>query len=84
MTGDRKRELELVAELTLAKADLSMTKEIGKVHTELKTIPPLIDKKIRDYDEKQVRRRRWLINTIIAAITLALTAIGLVAMKWPG
>lgn len=82
MTGDRQRELELVAELTLAKADLSMTREIGKVHTELKTIPPLIDKKIRDYDDRQIRRRRWVINTIIASVGLAMTAIGLIAARW--
>lgn len=82
MTGDRHRELELVAELTLAKADLRMMTAIGKVQSGLDTIPPLIDKKIMDYDEKQARRRRWIINTIVASIGLALTAIALVASKW--
>lgn len=79
-----RQEMETIVELALTKMDLNVTKEVGAVREELKTIPPLIDKKIRDYDDRQIRRRQWMARTVITATGLALTAIGLFLTRCAG
>ena len=84
MTDERRRELELVAEVVLSKADLKVTKEISNVREEMsdlrqevRSIPPLMDKKIQEYDYQQIKRRQWVARTIIAIAALGLTGVGL-------
>lgn len=88
MTGrvtkeEHRRDLEIIVDLAITKMDLAVTKEIGEVKRDIATIPPLIDKKIACYDDKQRSRRRWTIRTIIATIGLMLTAIGFLIAHWP-
>lgn len=77
MTDSRQRELELVAKLAVTEADLKMTKEIGKVHKELASIPPMVDDKIKEYDDRQTRRRQWIARTLFIVASLVIAAIGL-------
>ena len=95
MTDARRRELELVADLVLSKADLKVTKEVGSVkeeirietqsvRDELQTIPLLIDEKIHAYDEQQTRRRQWTARTMLIIAGLALTAMSLLLVKCSG
>jgi hypothetical protein len=43
----------------------------------------LVDKKLQDYDDRQLSRRRWTIRTLLAIGGLMLTFFGLVAAKLP-
>lgn len=84
MSDVHRQDLELIVDLAFTKMDLYVTKEINEVKNEIHTIPPMIDKKIIAYDDRQRTRRQWTIRTIIATAGLALTMIGLAIAKWPG
>ena len=95
VTDARRRELELLSELLLSKADLKVITEVGKMshdirgdmagmRDDIKSIPPLIDKKIEKYNDRQTRRRQWMTRTLLIVATLALTAISLVFARLAG
>lgn len=84
MTDERRRELELIVELAIARMDLKITEEMGEVKRDVKSIPPMIDKRIAQYDEKQIARRRWTVRTMFGMITIIISAIGLAVVLWPG
>ena len=87
---DHKKELELIVELAITKTDLEMTKKMGEVtskidevRTEIQTLPPIMDAKIKAYDKEQVKRRRWTLRTIFGLIAITISAVGVMVANWP-
>lgn len=83
MADTQHRELELMIDLVLARADLQVTKKVDELKSDLQLLPHLMDQKINCYDREQESRRRWTIRTLLTTLGLVLAALGFLATHWP-
>lgn len=76
MTDERRKEMELIVELTTTKLDLKFTKEVADLRED---IFELIDQRIDTCRQRQEQRRRWTIGTWISIIGPIVAIISAVA-----